>query len=184
MVWNVAQRAADGLYSNVWISDAFHELLRSVGCHPAGLAKRKAWKIASRDCVCSHFSWATWMPCSSLQQNNPNIRKAWDLFCWTTQLLWPHHSPAGTSGDREAEEHHTRRVILTSSPTSADFWNLGQTAHISVLKSKLSESSLFQFSQRKENGTHSQTQAGTTGWLIQAKAAHVSHLLLRHSVSN
>lgn len=58
MVWNVAQRAADGLYSNVWISDAFHELLRSVGCHPTGLAKHKAWKIASRDCFSSHFSWA------------------------------------------------------------------------------------------------------------------------------
>ena len=38
----------------------------------------------------------------------------------------------GPAGAREAQEHHGRRVILTSSPTSSNCSNLGQTAHVNM----------------------------------------------------
>ena len=106
MMWNVAQRTADGLYSNVWISDAFHELIRSVGCYPTGLAKHKAWKIESRDCFCSHFSWAT--ECHPHHHRKKTSERPEVCYVKLPSCCGPRRSPAGPSGDREAQEHHKR----------------------------------------------------------------------------
>lgn len=149
IMWNVAQRTADGLYSNVWISDAFHELIRSVGCFPTGLAEHKAWKIESRDCFCSHFSWA---PECHPYHHRKKKHQTGQRFVMSSYPAAVDHAAAQQrpSGDREAQEHCKRHVVLTSPPPSSNCsksWSNCLCQRALLLKSKLSGSSLFQFNQ-------------------------------------
>lgn len=132
ITWNVAQRTADGLYSNLWISDAFHELIRSVGCFPTGLAEHKAWKIESRDCFCSHFSWAP--ECHPYHhRKKKNIRRARDLLCQATQLLWTMQQPSRDLQETERPKNIAKDMLFWHPPPHLQIvQNLGQTACVNV----------------------------------------------------
>lgn len=86
--------------------------------------------------------------------------------CWVQQ---------GYSGDG-GQEHPKTSVILASStsPNCTKSWSNCSCQHALILKSMLSESSLFQFSQRKDNDSHSWMHAGTAGWFKQTKTTYVS----------
>lgn len=118
------------------------------------------------------------------QKKTPNHQEG-QRFVMSSYPAAADHAAAqqGPSRDREAQEHRKRYDILTSSPTSLNCsksWSNCLCQHALLLKTKLSESSLFQFNQRKENDSCSQIYAGSTGWLKQEKLACVSHLLVMH----